>query len=99
MAYLAKVTSAKVPLLAFIPAMPATMKYVDVRSKSPDWTSAVMVDAALISDSPNIWMSFGLSSDVGVMYITNFPYLLLAGKCPQPRYSVHGEIGGKSLVR
>jgi hypothetical protein len=52
MAYLLKATSARVPYLGLMPAMPPMRKYVDFRLKRGQWTRAVMVEAALISDSP-----------------------------------------------
>ncbi len=48
-AYLAKVTEPKVPYLGLIPAMPAIMKYVLVKSNRPEKVRAFMVLAALIS--------------------------------------------------
>lgn len=50
--YLQKVTSPILAYFGFTPAMPATRKYVDVRSNLPDAIKDDVVTAALISDSP-----------------------------------------------
>ena len=54
MAKRANVTSLIVPSDGLIPAIPATRKYVLVKSKRGETESAVMVVAALISASPTI---------------------------------------------
>lgn len=52
MAYLENATSPRVPCLGLTPPIPPMRKYVEVRSKAGERVRAVMVEAALISDSP-----------------------------------------------
>ena len=76
-AYLANVTDPRVATLGLTPAMPAIMKYVLVKSNSPEKVRAFMVLAALISGKNKPWVGEGKACSHASFSGNDLAYILI----------------------